>query len=349
MMALWAGLVLGSLLIGLGSGLLAAQVASGRDALLIVLLNAVYWLGWGLLAIAVVWLGRHFPLAGRRRLRALAVHLAASVGVSLLHLTVFAIVSSVLRASWDGVAVSWPDAPLTRRQFEWELTMYWACTGLAHLVSSREEQRASQLMTAQLEAELAQARLVALQQQIQPHFIFNTLHTVMAVMHRDVDTASRLVEALGDVVRAALKADRKGMASLADELEVVRGYLLIEQINRGPQLRTSIAVEDGLADALLPQLMLQPLVENAIRHGCANLSGGGDVQVAACRRGDHLEISVRDNGAGFRSGPGGFGIALANIRSRLHLMYGDQHHFEVAPAPGGGVHASLTVPLRFAA
>jgi len=348
-MALWAGLVAGSLLIGLGSGLLAAQVASGRDALLIVLLNAGYWLGWGLLAIAVVWLGRRFPLAGARRLRALAVHLAASVAVALLHMIVFAFASAVLRAWWEGVAVSWPAAPLTRRQFEWELTMYWACTGLAHLVSSREQHRASQLLTARLEAELAQAKLVALQRQIQPHFLFNTLHTLMAVMHRDVDTASRLVEALGDVVRATLKADSRGMASLADELEIVRAYLLIEQVNRGPRLRTSIEVEDGLAGAMLPQLMLQPLVENAIRHGWANVTDGAHVQVAACRRDHNLEISVRDNGAGFGSGSGGFGIALANIRSRLELLYGDQHHFEVAPAPGGGVHASLTVPLRFAA
>ena len=347
-MALWAGLVAGSVLIGLGSGLLAAQAESAGDALVIVLLNSSYWLGWGVLAIAVVSLGRRFPLTGRRRAVALVVHVVASLIVALLHMIVFAFVSSAIRAWWNDVA-SLPLQPWSRRQFEWELTMYWACTGLAHLVASREQQQISQLLTAQLEAELAHARLTALQRQIQPHFLFNTLHTLMAVMHKDVATASRLVEALGDVVRATLKADSEGLASLADEIAIVRAYVMIEQTNRGSQLHTSFTVDEGIGGALLPQLVLQPLVENAIRHGCFNRQEGACVHVAAHGRDGRLEISVIDNGAGFAAGPGGFGIALANIRSRLELMYGAQHRFEVATAPGGGVRANLTVPLRFAA
>jgi two-component system LytT family sensor kinase len=200
---------------------------------------------------------------------------------------------------------------------------------------------------AQLEARLMEARLQVLKMQLNPHFLFNTLHSISALMHRDLDAADRMISVLSDLLRLSLETAGKQEIALQQELDFLERYLEIETTRFSDRLVVNMDIEPRALDALVPNLILQPIVENAIRHGIALRAGPGQVEVSARVLGARLQLEVRDNGPGLKTSPRE-GIGLSNTRARLAQLYGKDHELEVRNAPLGGLVVRMNLPCVFA-
>jgi two-component system LytT family sensor kinase len=231
-------------------------------------------------------------------------------------------------------------------------------------IRAREEQairlqaRAAEMEAhaAQLQAQLAQARLAVLRSQLNPHFLFNTLHAISVLIHDDPAGADAMIARLSDLLRYALE-DREGEEiRLGEELKLTRHYLEILQIRFQGRLETTVSAGPDVDDALVPNLILQPLVENAMKHGVAKAGGRGRIEVDARRSGESLVLTVRDTGGGENAhGPAeigsagaGTGVGLANVRARLQELYGPDQRLSLQPVPGGGMAAEIVLPFRAA-
>lgn len=201
------------------------------------------------------------------------------------------------------------------------------------------------------ERELARAQLQALRAQVHPHFLFNTLNTIAALVPDQPRAADRMIAELATLLRASLRSDGALEVPLREELELVRAYLDIEQVRFGPRLTAEWDVDEAAGSALVPALLLQPLVENAVRHGLWPRDEPGRVRIAAHRSGGELRIAVEDDGVGVApGGPVAEGVGLANSRARLRRLYGADHRFALAAGPGGaGVAVRVVLPYREAA
>ena len=201
---------------------------------------------------------------------------------------------------------------------------------------------------ARLEMQLVQARLDALVGQLQPHFLFNTLHTISAFVLEDPKQANRMIARLSELLRQSFNRERGPLVTLEEELELLDHYVAIQEARFGDRLRVTFRVDPRAASAVVPTLLLQPLVENAIRYGVVPNGGVAEVEIAATRNGDRLHLEVRDNGPGVNGngGGGGSGLGLANTRARLQELYGAGHRFDLtnAPAPAGGALATIEIP-----
>jgi signal transduction histidine kinase len=229
------------------------------------------------------------------------------------------------------------------------LVTCWVIAAVAYAVRYYEKYHDRELRTTQLEARLAEAQLQVLRMQLQPHFLFNALNTIAALMNKDVHAAERMLARLGDLLRLALSSSGAQEVPLKDELAFLRSYLEIEKIRFRNRLNIAIDVESGVLDALVPNLILQPLVENAIRHGLAQRVEPGTIRITARREGAGLFLSVEDDGPGLPAFTDREGIGLGNTRARLTQLFGNSHRFMLEPAPGGGLAVRLTIPLREAA
>ena len=198
---------------------------------------------------------------------------------------------------------------------------------------------------ARLEMQLVQARLDALVGQLQPHFLFNTLHTISAFVLEDPKRANRMITRLSELLRQSFNRERGPLVTLEEELELLDHYVAIQEARFGDRLRVTFRVDPQAASAAVPTLLLQPLVENAIRHGVVPNGDVAEISIAAVRERDRLHLEVRDNGPGPGGSSGGGGLGLANTRARLQELYGPSHRFELtnAPAPGGAL-AVIDIP-----
>jgi two-component system, LytTR family, sensor kinase len=208
--------------------------------------------------------------------------------------------------------------------------------------------RERQLRSAELEGRLAQAELQNLKMQLQPHFLFNTLHTISVLMMRDAGAANRVLVRLGDLLRLSLDHVGSQEVSLKQELEFLNGYLEIEQARFQDRLKINRRVDPVTLDAVVPTLLLQPLVENAIRHGVSKRLGTGVVEIRSKRINSSLHLEIQDNGPGLEPAATAppKGLGLANTRARLQQLYGSQHQFELKAAPAGGLVVSILIPFR---
>jgi two-component system, LytTR family, sensor kinase len=223
---------------------------------------------------------------------------------------------------------------------------YWAIV-LIHLgwqYYQRNRERERQNMA--LKAELAQARLQALRMQINPHFLFNTLNTISALIHENPNVADRMIVRLSELLRRTLDRSDTQEVPLREEIAFLKDYLEIEQTRFGDRLAVDFRIERDAQDLMVPYLVLQPLVENAIRHGIEPHEEPGRIEVTANRNGDVLELKVVDNGDGMNSSADREGIGLSNTRSRLSHLYGERASFELINRPGGGLEARLHIPCR---
>src|SRR5947207_2796761 len=213
--------------------------------------------------------------------------------------------------------------------------------------------QAQQLAAAKLQTELAQAQLENLRLQLQPHFLFNTLNTISSVMYEDVRAADAMITQLGDLLRLTLQASRTHEIPLAEELEIARLYLDLMQKRFENKLQVSYAIDPSLNDTLVPQLVLQPLLENSLRHGMKSGNGPIELSVAAHREDGSLDLQVLDSGCGLgetdSSAIFGRGVGLSNIRDRLAHLYGDRQQFLISNRPSGGAEVTLRVPLHTSA
>lgn len=201
-----------------------------------------------------------------------------------------------------------------------------------------------------LETQLVQARLDALVGQLQPHFLFNTLHTISAFVLEDPKQANRMITRLSELLRQSFNRERGPLVTLEEELELLDHYVAIQEARFGDRLRVTFRVDPGAAAATIPTLLLQPLVENAIRHGAVQGGAVAEVEIAATRSGERLHLEVRDNGPGFSNGAAGNGngVGIANTRARLLELYGPGHRFDLTngPPPRGGAVATIDIPYN---
>jgi two-component system, LytTR family, sensor kinase len=298
-----------------------------------------YWYAWAALAPLVVWLSRLLLREGTGFLVSLQLHLPACLLVSFAHLAVLLIVT---RASHISVE---PLRAVYAVHMQWNLILYWVLVGATHALHYYDRFRERELRATQLEAELAQSQLHRLKMQLQPHFLFNALNAISTLIETDPDAADRMLSQLASLLRESLRADAPHEVSLREELSFLDRYLEIEKTRFADRLRVSFEVDPGALDARVPSLLLQPLVENAIRHGVSRRADGGRVDVRAWRENGSLRLEVKDNGPGLPETANQSGIGLANTRARLERLHGEDYRFELANLPGGGALAAVRLPF----
>lgn len=306
------------------------------------------WQIWGVLTPFVLLVSRRFPLDRGGRLANLFVHCGAAALCALVDLVAY----SGLRAmALLTVGRQEPLAELVRLHLlqggaAFDLLLYAAIAAGGHAFEYYRRYRDRELETSQLEARLMEAQLQVLKMQLHPHFLFNTLNSISSLMHRDVEAADRMIALLSDLLRMSLQSSGHHVVPLEQELEFLDRYVEIETTRFPDRLRVVFDVEPAAREALVPNLVLQPLVENAIRHGIALRSAPGKVEVRGHVIGERLRLEVQDDGPGI-PGPkvAREGIGLSNTRVRLAQLYGDDHQFEVRNAPRGGLLVRIVIPL----
>ena len=231
--------------------------------------------------------------------------------------------------------------------FDWEMMTYWAVVGASHAYDFHRESQAQKLTAAQLQTRLAEASLQSLQRQLHPHFLFNTLHTISALIHRDPEAADAMLGQLSDLLRLTLDRIGTQEVPLKEELDFVQKYVEIERTRFGDRLQVEFDIAPDTLDAAVPNMLLQPLVENAIRHGIARKVGGGRVEITARREDGELCLVVRDTGPGLAEAKPGLskGVGLANTRSRLEHLFGERHSLDFSEPPGGGLAVKIVIPF----
>ena len=316
------------------------------------LLNVSWWGLWAAMTPLVIWLSRRFRIERGRLRAAMAAHLPAVAGLSVLHIAGMEVVQWWL-AEFDGRGHAWW-ASLRRTAvlyFDWEMMTYWAVVGATHAHLYYVESRARAVRTVQLEARLVQAQLSALQQQLSPHFLFNTLHSISALMHTDVAAAERMLMQLSDLLRTTLDHLGRQEVTLEEEVAALSKYLEIEQARFGERLAVRFDVQPDALHTLIPSLLLQPLVENAVKHGIGGRAGAGLIEIAARRDGDKLRLEVRDDGVGLSESALTAlekGIGVSTTRSRLQHLFGAGFRFEFHRLPRG-LAVVVALPWRLGA
>ena len=307
--------------------------------------EAPQWYGWAILTPAIIALGNRFPL--RRPLRPVAIlaHTAGSLGAGL----VLAIADALVNA-WAR-----PAQPSLANPRTWFLgglpattLAYFAILGAGYAWQGAARLRARERQAAALESQLREAQLSALRMQLQPHFLFNSLNAVMALVRdRDTNRAIHALSLLSDVLRATVNAGDAHETTLAQEVDFVTRYLSIEQVRFGDRLRVAIAVPEHLRDAQVPVFILQPFVENALKHGILRERRSSQITIAAHSNGAILILEVRDDGDGLpAAGAATAGVGISNARRRLERMYGDLATLSVANARNRrGVDVTIRIPV----
>jgi signal transduction histidine kinase len=314
----------------------------------LVVLNGTYWYVWALFTPSIVWLSQHFRLERQGLVRAIVVHVPSVALFSFAHIAAMAGVHWCLADSARSFAW-WTEVKRSALQnFDWETMTYWAIVGVSHAVLYYRESRDRALRASQLEMQLVEARMSALRQQLQPHFLFNTLHAISALMHSDVEAADRTLMQLSDLLRMTLENLGRQESTLKSELEFLAKYLEIEQTRFADRLVIRFDVEPDALDALVPTLLLQPLVENAIKHGFSKKSGPGHIDIRARADNGKLWIEVRDDGHGLSETALTAlqkGIGVSTTRARLQHQFGADFRFEFHHLEEG-VAVIVAIPWR---
>jgi len=312
-----------------------------------------------LLTPLIIAAGRRWPLERQRLGWLLLLHLALSIAWALTRLQL----EATFHLAWNEF---WPiQPPVTVRSeytllfifgFHTAVVAYWVVLAIQTAIRNygRYQERAqvalrSELRASQLETQVAQARLGALKAQLQPHFLFNTLNAIVVLVRQQKGRqAEETLARFSDLLRAVLADMEAQEVTLARELEYLRLYLSIEQLRFSDRLRVDIDVDPDLLDAAVPHMGLQPIVENAIRHGIGVRATSGHIEIRARHLGDSMQLTVKDDGPGFGAAgaPGGMGLGLANTRARLRQLYGDAAELSTASAPEGGAVVTLRLPVR---
>lgn len=305
-----------------------------------------FWFLWIFFFPIIIWLSLRFPLEQPKLFPQISLHLAACIAIVII----------IQVASRTFLPPPPPDAQTPPRpmgspgmRVAPDVLIYLmamsACVAFAHFRKSQEREHRA----IELEASLAQAKLQALRMQINPHFLFNTLNAISTLVHTNPQTADEMITDLGELFRASLESSSEHEISLGRELELLQRYLAIEQRRFGERLKVEQDIEPEILPARVPTLILQPLVENAIRHGIERQADVGIIAIHAAREGSQIKLSVSDNGkkpfnaavlAANRQG-----IGLANTRSRLQQLYGTEQSFTVGDGELGGWTVEIKIPF----
>ena len=321
------------------------------DAGKLLILNLALWYLPALMVPAIVCAARRFPLEAGRRIRAIAVHSAGALVFSFAHIIGLLGVRFLLWENGGKSPLATWEQYFQRRVFEQmdaSLMVYAVIVGVSHAVAYYHELQERKLKAAQLETRLIEARLKTLEAELHPHFLFNTLHAISTLVHRDPESADRMISRLSDLLRITFDRSGEPKVSLKEEIEFLQKYLDIEQTRFQDRLTVSVHVEPEALDGEVPRMILQPLVENAIKHGIAGRSGGDNIRITAGLDGERLWMQVRDNGAGLqvrtlkalRTG-----IGLSNTRARLDCLYGRHYRLEFSDKHGG-LSVLIEIPFQ---
>jgi two-component sensor histidine kinase len=305
------------------------------------------WL-WGACSPAVLWLANRFRIERDHRASHLLVHVAVMTVFVALTKALFELIASppdsaFLHFTWQKLLRS---IVLTS---DTGVFVYWTIVLVEHSLIYYRRYRNGLLNAGRLQTELARAQLQALKMQLHPHFLFNTLHTISALVHEDPDRAERTIARLSELLRLFLATSAIHEVSLGEELRILDLYLEIERTRFEDRLSVHIDVPPEFRDAMVPNLVLQPLVENAIRHGVGKKSGSGWISIAAEKYGETLVLRVTDNGEGLRENAGRHpesGKGLAITRGRLESLYGPDQSLTLRDVQTGGAEARITLPFR---
>jgi two-component system LytT family sensor kinase len=312
------------------------------------------WWVWAAFTPLVLWLGRRSPFARGNFARALAAHAAAFVALVFVHTALTSLLMVALNP-WGEASAARPFWSMfwgrLTSQLHFNLLIYGAILGVGYAFDYHRKYREREVRATQLEAQLAQAQLQALKMQLHPHFLFNTLNGIAGLVRESQNKAAvQMIAGLSDLLRYTLESAGRQEVSLREELEFLELYLNIQQMRFPDRLRVRMEIEPETLDARVPNLILQPLVENAIRHGIAPRATVGTVGVSARREDQALELRVYDDGPGLSASPSpadpGAGIGLRNTRARLGQLYGAGHRFDVRDREEGGCEARLRIPFR---
>jgi two-component system, LytTR family, sensor kinase len=310
----------------------------------------VYFADWYTCAIftpVFFWLARRVPIDRRRWRNVFLVYLPVSVVCVVLKYSAFVPIRHAIAGGPESLRLA-----LTYNAV-FELMIMWAVIGVVHAVVFYRRYVDREQLAATLRAQLTEAQLEVLREQLRPHFLFNALNSVSTLLHRDPQAADDMIVELSDLLRASLEHRGAHEHALSDEISLVKKYLSIMRHRFEDRLVAEVRVDDSVRDALVPQFLLQPLVENALEHGIARRAGAGCVVVAAAARGEgerenELWLSVTDDGP---SSPTGLrfeeGVGLSNTRRRLEELYGDRQRLSVGAAERGvGTRVTVVLPLR---
>jgi two-component system, LytTR family, sensor kinase len=314
-------------------------------------IELVSWLPWALATPLVVHLARRYPMVRGVRGRKIGAHLTA-----------FVVISAIAEAWSAGLQVlfnpwgnrTWPtfvDTWSTTLVFQSVtfLVAYALILTVTYAVDVRESMGRQMTETARLNEELSKAQLAALRRQIEPHFMYNTLNSIAALVRdRRNDAAVSMIVGLSEFLRRSSEDSHRSQVTLQEEVEYLQRYLEIQKVRFGERLQVSVEIPAELQRAQVPNLLLQPLVENAIKHGIAKRLAGGTVRVAGACRNGHLRLSVYNDGPGL---PADWertttGVGISNLRTRLHILHGNESELQLRRADPGGVEVVVRLPFR---
>jgi two-component system LytT family sensor kinase len=314
----------------------------------------ISWLPWLLATPLVLWFGRRYPAAQWRRAATWAAHLAACAGIGLVY--------GVWVAMWESWLNPWAIAQPDPFRVLWvhkfsggllaDLILYGVILLVGHVLDSQEKLALQQMETARLNEQLLKAQLSALRRQIEPHFLFNTLNAIAGLVREQRnDVAVSMIAGLSDFLRRVLEDSDRQQVPLGEELEFTQKYLDIQKVRFAERLEFSVDVPEELLSAQVPSLILQPMVENAVKHGIAKRVQGGAIRIAAARSNGTLTLSVYNDGPSL---PAGWetrapGIGISNVRTRLQSLYGEGFDLHLRNRQPGGVEAAVSVPYVSAA
>ena len=294
------------------------------------------WYAWAILTPVVAWFGRRLQLRGGTWIRRALILAALGLPIAMVKVAITRMARDVA-----GVREYFLLSNLTLHYL-----IYWGIIAIVHVQAYYRGERERELRASQAEAKLADARLQLLRMQLHPHFLFNTLNAVAEMVHESPAAAEGMITSLSRLLRETLDSGAGDLVPLSRELDLTARYLDIQRARFGDRLDARIdEMPDGVSDALVPVFILQPLVENAIKHGIGAHRGSGRIVVCADRRGPRLVLSVEDDGPGFESDPNRDGIGLSITRERLHAVYGSTHTFHVERSPAGGAAVRVSIPF----
>ena len=318
-----------------------------------------WWTPWIPLVPLIIRVAQSFPVEKKNWLKSILIHAGFCAVFSLLHLTMYVSLSWLIGGQvWLNVATKAEERyfPTLWRllttpfmvNFRLRLMIYAIIVLVSLTVDYYRRLQKRELDLSRIEKQLADAQLQALKMQLHPHFLFNTLNSVSALMYKDVEAAEEMVRKLTRFLHMTLENSGSQEVTLQKELDFLNYYLQIEQIRFQDRLEVEMKIDPSALDARVPNLIMQPIVENAIRHGIATRAGHGQIEIRATRENGSIQLQVQDNGPGLDPNHGEIreGVGLSNTRLRLQQIYGDTYRFDLVNAPEGGVVATVQLPYQ---
>jgi signal transduction histidine kinase len=312
------------------------------------------WLAWAPLTPAIVWLARQYSLLGEAWKRNLIIHLPAFLLFSVLHSAAGTAITLWIKPfdnMGDSPKTFWPRFLLRiPGSFGSDLLVYGGIVGIFYAIDYYRKYREREFQASRLEAQLAQAQLDSLRMQLHPHFLFNTLNSIVGLVRDNKNGAAvNMLVGLSDLLRHTLEYSSRHEVELREEINFIKLYLSIQEIRFSDRLRIELDIDPRTTKALVPNLILQPLTENALRHGIARSANSGLVGISSALTDGHLRLTVYDEGAGLPDDwqlKGSAGIGLANTIARLQQLYDDDQQFDIRNRDGGGVEVVIVMPFK---